>query len=40
MQVAAVAPAIVSALEDAEITITDKVSNLKVMSKALDFNKI
>ncbi len=29
-----------TALENAEITITDKVSNLKVMSKALDFNKI
>lgn len=29
-----------TALEDAEITITDKVNNLKVMSKALDFNKM
>lgn len=29
-----------TALENAEITITDKVSDLKVMSKALDFNKI
>lgn len=29
-----------TALENAEITITDKVSDLKVMSKALEFNKI
>ena len=29
-----------TALENAEITITDKVSELKVISKALDFNKI
>ncbi len=28
------------ALEDAKITTTDKVSKLKVMSKALDFNKV
>ena len=32
--------AISFALENAEITLTDKVTDLKVISKALDFNKI